>query len=141
MINKQFYQHTLGWLAGFKYRRPYLVYLCMFGVVCLGAAGFFLDVTYWLIIAGLSFALAAWDILLFRISLSNTQSKTIHGVFEKKHLRALAIAIGIGLVITIPLHSINIRLPFFIILLLIVLAGLGIERLWIFLRKHQVRVP
>jgi DMSO reductase anchor subunit len=132
---------ALGWLAGFKYRASYLVYFCMFGVVCLATAGLIIGITYWLMIAGLSFALAAWDIVLLRISFFQNQSNSNTRAFENKHLQSLGIAIGIGLACSIPFHLVTFQLPFIVMLGLIVLAGLGIERVWIYLRKRQTRVP
>ncbi len=127
------------WLTGWKYRLPLLVYACMTAVVCLAAAGLLLESIFWLMIAGLGFGLAAWDGLLLEISFCNVPAGQNKEAARNKHLQSLALATGVGLVVAIPLHWVNLRIPFIVMLLLVILAGLGILRVWEYLKKRRLR--
>lgn len=125
----------LGWLVGWKYRAGYLANFCMISAVCLACAGLLWGAAYGLMIAGASFALAVWDVLLLMISIWSLPANPGLGAYEKKHLQSLGLAIGIGLAASLSLHWVNFRLPFIVMLLLVVLAGYGIERILAALRN------
>jgi hypothetical protein len=92
-------------------------------------------------ITGLSSALVMWDVLLLKINFVGITANPDQSAYEKKHLQSLALAIGMGLAVTLPLHWVNFRLPFIVMLVMVVLAGYGIEHILAILRKHQGRMP
>ncbi len=91
-----------------------------------------------LALLGVTAALASWDLVVFERSLAGAPPAEGLRRLERQHLACLAFAAGIGLLSGFAGISIRIKLPFGVIVLLVLIAVVGIERGWRMLRKTAI---
>lgn len=82
----------------------------------------------WMVLAA-TFCLATWDVALLNASLANYSSALQVARLEKVYYPSLGLALGSGLLAALAGRIIQFRLPFVVMLLLVVLAYLLLERL------------
>jgi hypothetical protein len=79
----------------------------------------------WLV-AGCTFALASWDLVLFSEALQPGPPARLTDLMERSHLRSLAAACGAGLSLGLLAAVIHFELPFIVVVLLVLLAVGGL---------------
>ena len=126
------------WLAARKFPATYQN-ACLLLPVSLALAGLLIGVNPMMMIAGSSFALAAWDLLLLDGALKGTSSGEQTNRYEKKHLQSLAIALGCGFVLAMLGRLLTFNIPFIVMLLLAAILIFGFERIGNELKKRNIR--
>jgi len=96
----------------------------LFVYVILSAIGVIINLSLGLMIVGCIAALASWDLVQFNRSMAETSLASTDPLLEKYHLSSLVVASALGLVLALVGSSISLRLPFVVILAL-VLIGMG----------------
>ena len=94
------------------------VFLC--GMISAAAAGALVGAPAFLLILGAALALAAWDLACFDRFLR--RSGSLHAVndLQKNHARSLVLAVGLGLGCAGGGLALSLRIPFAVMLLLVV---------------------
>lgn len=105
--------------------------LVMFTV--LAAYGLVAQANALFMLVGAAAGLAGWDLALEEIRFANDAGldKASYGLFERSHLRSLALAVGVGLLVAAVGQNIQVRLPFLVVALLVGVGVWALERvLW-----------
>ena len=100
--------------------------------VGLAAAGLFAGASPFLMMLSATFALASWDLVLLDHTLTdnaNSSAKTI-ALFENRHYQNLALALGLSLLIAVAGQLIRLQIPLGGMILLVILALFGLDRVW-----------
>lgn len=118
-----------------KASNAWLAPLALIAFVGLAVAGVLLRATTaWMVICAAA-ALAAWDLANLERSLGNS----LHPRLEKMHLRSLLFAIGLGVLLALAGRSVNLTLPFIVMLLLVFLGLFSLDRLSRYLSERSPR--
>jgi hypothetical protein len=129
-------------IAASFYRRfpaAWLPSACLVGLVCLAAAGLLVGAPTVLMFLGATAGLAAWDLMnLDRVMESGSSSNTASR-FEKMHALSLTLALGIGLLMAGSGELFSLRLPFVLLILLILLDLLSLDRVSRYLGRRNAR--
>ena len=120
----------LAWLAGFKWPQRWLPLAGLLLSICLAAAGLFTGAASVLMILSAAFALAAWDMILWNLSLDASALTDTPALLARSHYISLALAIGAGLLAALGGRLLRLQLPFGVLIFLVLLALLSLERLW-----------
>jgi hypothetical protein len=128
----------LAWLLARKYPATWLPFICLLASVCLAVAGQLSGSSPVLMLWGVGAALAAWDLLLLNVSLDHAAFREQTSRHENRHLQALALALGCGLGVASFGRLLHIQLPFLVLLLLVVLAIFGLDRIWGYIKKRKI---
>jgi hypothetical protein len=88
-------------------------------------------------VTGLGFGLAAWDLLLLDDTLGATPARVQIGRYESAHIKSLTVSLGCGLVLSILGHLFTLRVPFIVLLGFAVAALLGLDRIWVYIKKPR----
>ncbi len=124
---------SLAWLlAAHKWPAAEWVSMALVVFVGLAAAGLFAGVSPSLMIFSATLALASWDLALFDqvvTDLSSTSPETIT-LFENRHYQSLILALGLGLLIAVAGRMIHFEIPLGGMIFLVILALLGLDRVW-----------
>jgi hypothetical protein len=118
------------------------VFLC--GMITAAAAGTFLGAPAYLLISGTVLALAAWDLACFQRIIRRSGSPEAVGTLRNRHARALVRAVGLGLLFGVGGSALTLRIPFALMLLLVIadLVCLGLAlRLLSRQRGRGIRGP
>ncbi len=109
-------------------RRPWLpagFLSCMVGVA---AAGLLTGASPWVVLPGVACALAAWDLMNVDVPCRTSPSPAaIRG--ERRHIRSLTFALGVGLLPAMVGAALSLRIPFPLMLALVILDLLCLDRL------------
>jgi hypothetical protein len=130
----------LAWLPARKYPDSGLPLICLIVSVCLAVAGQLIGSPPLLMICGAGLALAVWDLLLLDSALRNNSFGEHTKQYESKHLQSLALALGIGLCVASLGRLLNLRIPFVLLMLFIVLILFGLDRVWSYLKKRNMHI-
>jgi hypothetical protein len=111
-----------GLLLAF-HRKPHAawvppVFLC--GAIAAAAAGTFFGAPAYLLIPGAALALAAWDLACFNRFIQRSGSSDHIGGLRWRHTLTLLRAIGLALLIDLGGSALILRIPFALMLLLVV---------------------
>lgn len=112
-----------------------LTALAAYGLLAAGAnSGWLAQATALLMLAGIAAALAGWDLALEEITCptevapDETSGGAPSGSLETRRLRVLGLAVGAGLLAAAVGQTIQVRLPFIMVALLVGLAAWALER-------------
>jgi hypothetical protein len=122
----------LAWLLARKRPSIGLSSTALVISVGLAAAGLFAGASPFLMMLSATFALASWDLVLLDHTLtddSNSSAKTI-ALFENRHYQSLALALGLGLLVAVTGQLIHLQIPLGGMILLVILALFGLDRVW-----------
>lgn len=86
--------------------------------VILATVGIIAELSPVLMTISCTAALACWDLLLFKNSVTEISHKNNNLVLEKYHLKSLALAISVGLILSLIIANISLHLPFIVIVFL-----------------------
>jgi hypothetical protein len=120
----------LAWLFAIKWPFGFLSSLALVFSVSLAAAGLLTGATPLLMMLGAALALAGWDVVLWNRDLASNSTSTPLTLIESKHYQSLAVALGLGLLAAIAGRMFRIQIPFGGMFLLVILAFIGLERVW-----------
>ncbi|HSL45326.1 MAG TPA: hypothetical protein VK897_17965 [Anaerolineales bacterium] len=90
--------------------------------VVLAVVGMVIHLPVSLLVAGCTTALACWDLTIFQQGIASTQSLEDRRALAKHHLRSLTMAACLGLGLSLIASSINFRLPFLALVVLVLTA-------------------
>ncbi len=119
---------ALGWLAlrdrpGIS---PHGILLVAY--IFLAAGGILFGGSPYLMIAGVTAALACWDLRRFAESLEGDQVSDLAAALQKQHLEALALAASLGLLLGLGGALLRLHIPFGLTVFLVLMAYLALER-------------
>jgi hypothetical protein len=119
----------LVWLLAYKWPSTWLSTAALVLTVGLAAVGLLAGAVAYLMLLGVIFALANWDLAFLELVLAGNSSKTVT-LLEKKHYQSLALALGLTLLVTFTGRMIRFQIPFIGLMLLVALAIFGLGRVW-----------
>ncbi len=123
-----------GWLLARQYPTA-----CLTVSVCLAGLGLLVGASPFLMILSSTAALACWDLQLLDQSLSGCSISRKAKIFENKHIQSLLLALGAGLLLAFAGTMSMFQIPFGVMVLLVILAVLGLERVSHILKKQNNR--
>lgn len=123
------------WLFTRKHSDTWLPHICLAASIILTTTGTLTGSHFILSIISSGFSLAVWDLLLFDASLQKTTCADQTRRYENRHLQSLSLAVGLGIFAGIVGRSLHLQPPFILIVLMIVLALFGLDRVWILIKK------
>ena len=129
-----------AWLLARKYPASGLPFICLMVSVCLAAAGQLVGAPSLLMICGSGLALAVWDLVLLEGALRGNQFGEQTRRYEIKHLQALALALGPGLSVPFIGRLLTLRIPFVLLMILVVLVPIGLDRIGSYIKKRSVQI-
>jgi hypothetical protein len=118
-----------------KFPATWLPSACLVGLVFLAAAGVLLGAPTVLMIVGATASLAAWDLLNLDRMMESSSSVTTAGRFEKRHILFLLLALGLGLAMAVSGAIFSLRIPFVLLVLLILVDLFSLDRISRYLRR------
>jgi hypothetical protein len=124
-----------GWLLAPKYQDAMLPHICLFISVGLAVAGILIGASPLLMIFSSAMAVAVWDLALLESALKMNSTNEQTRQYEARHLQSLMLALGFGLFATLAGYLVNIRLPFFIMIPLLIFLLFALERVWFYIKK------
>ena len=128
-----------AWLLAKKYPDSSLLFICLLLSVCLAVAGRLIGSPPLLMICSSGAALVVWDLLFLDRALGKRTLEEQTRRFEHQHLQSLMIAVGVGLLMAFFGRLLNLQLPFAILIFFVALATLGLDRVWGYLKKRNIR--
>jgi hypothetical protein len=123
-----------AWLFARNHYTPWLPPVCLLASIGLAIIGKLNGAPSLLMIFGSGISLAVWDLLLLDIEMGKNSSEQTHQ-YEIKHLQSLILALGFGLVAASLGRLLNLRVPFLILLLLVLLTVFGVDRVLGYIKK------
>lgn len=127
----------LLWLAGYWRDWLWAAPLGLAGLAMAAAAGLLQAFGPGWMVFGLVAALCAWDLHYLVHTLRNLEPAEDHRALERAHIRRLLAVAGLALALGAVALSIELRLTFFVALLLGLLAAWGLGRAVGFLRRES----
>jgi hypothetical protein len=120
----------LAWLLAYKW--PFIELSTTALVISVGsaAAGLLAGTVPFLMMLGVTFALAGWDLAFWdhtRKGILNSSAKTV-ALFENKHYQNLALALGLGLLAAVTGPLIHFQVPLGVMIILVILALFNLDR-------------
>ena len=120
----------LAWLL--TWRRPSIELSSTALMISVGsaAAGLLAGTVPFLMMLGVTFALAGWDLAFWdhtRIGVINSSAKTA-ALFENRHFQSLALALGLGLLAAVAGQLIHFQIPLGGMIVLVILALFCLDR-------------
>jgi hypothetical protein len=125
------------WLFARKNTGTWLPHICLAASIILTTTGTLTGSYFSLSIIGSGFSLVVWDLLLFGASLKQTTFGDQTRRFENTHLRSLSMAAGFGILAGIIGRSLHLQIPFFLLVLMIIVAIFGLDRVWISIKRSH----
>jgi hypothetical protein len=126
-----------SWLLARKYPTSWLPFMCLLASIFLAVMGTLLGSPPWLMIFGSGIALAVWDLLFLNDALGSNSPGEQTRHYENIHLQSLALALGSGLLLAVLGHSLNLQIPFVMLMFFIALAVYGLDRIWGYIKKSH----
>ena len=130
----------IAWLPARKYPNSGLPLLCFLAAVGSAVAGILTGAPALLMICGSGLALAAWDLLFLDVTLDCTLPGVQTRKYEYDHLRSVVMAVAAGLMVVLFGHFINLRIPFLVLALLVLLAVFSLNRIWGYIKRKDRRL-
>ncbi len=109
--------------------------VCLIISIIITAVGILLGVNFFFMVLYCGFSLALWDITLMELRISENAYNTKIKLYNLVRLSSLGLALVISFVIIFTCRFINIKIPFFIIVILAISAFLCIKRIVIIFSK------
>jgi hypothetical protein len=128
------------WLLARKYPDSWLPFICLFVSVGLAVVGRLIGSPPVLMICGSSVALAVWDLAILDRALGGNLLEDQTRRFEYKHLQSLIIALVSGLSVAFVGRLFNLQIPFAMLLFFVALAVFGLDRIWNYFKKGNIRI-
>jgi hypothetical protein len=125
-------------IAALLYRKSPATWLpsaCLVSLVCLAAAGLLAGAPAVLMILGATAGLAAWDLMNLDRMMESSSSSNAASRFEKRHALFLMLALGLGLLMAMSGAIFSLRIPFILLVLLILLDLYSLDRITRYLRS------
>ena len=94
----------------------------LFVYILLAAIGISLNLSAVLMILACSTALASWDLIHFERSIAGDRVHKENASLANHHIRSLALAISVGMLLALIAFLINLQLPFWGIIVLVLMA-------------------
>jgi hypothetical protein len=113
----------LGWLFARQYPTA-----CLVVSICLPGLGLLVGASPFLMILSCTASLACWDLRLLDAALQSSSLTKEAGLFENQHIQTLLLALGGGFLLASAGTISSFQIPFGIMVLLVILAVLGLER-------------
>jgi hypothetical protein len=129
-----------AWVFARKYPASWLPLICLLASVGLAVMGRLSGSPALLMICGAGVALAVWDLLILIDAMGNHPSGEQPRKHEKRHIQSLALALGSGLLLACFGRSVNLQIPFAILVLFIALLLFGLDRTWVYLKRSVAKV-
>jgi hypothetical protein len=126
-----------AWLIARKYPNSWLPVFCLLISISLAVVGKLTGGSSLLMIFGSGVSLAVWDLLSLDVALGSNVVNAQSHQYENKHLQSLALALGFGLLVAFLGHSLNLEIPFFVLILFIVFTLFGLDRIWNYIKKRS----
>jgi hypothetical protein len=111
-----------------KFKAGWVPDLCLFGLVCLAAAGLLLQAPPLLMVLGTTAGLAAWDLENLDRRVGTGEATPSARRFEQRHLLVLAAALGLGLLMAALGRLVAIQIPFVLLLALVIFDLFSLDR-------------
>jgi hypothetical protein len=122
-----------------KIRARWLPPAYLAGMFSAAAVGLYSGASPHLVLVGATLALAGWDLMNLDRSMAGGGSVHAAGRFEMRHVRSLAVALGLGLVLAEGGIVLLLRLPFSVMLLLVILLVFSLSRVFLILARESGR--
>jgi uncharacterized membrane protein AbrB (regulator of aidB expression) len=119
-----------AWVLALKSPASWLPFFCLLASVGLAAVERLWGAPAGLVLAGGGLALVVWDLVFLNSALDGGFSGEQTRRYEKKHLQSLGLAVGSGLAVASLGRWLNLQLPFFLLIIFILLVFFGLERIW-----------
>ena len=103
------------------------------GYIFLASLGIWIGLEPCLMVYGSILALASWELQLFQAGLIGEPPHSNSGLLERSHLKSLSIVILLSFLVTTIGLNIHLRLPFGVVLFLVLLVGILLERVYFYL--------
>jgi hypothetical protein len=129
-----------AWLLARKYPASGLPHICLFVSIGLAVTGSQTGASSLLMIYGSGISLGVWDLLYLNNSSSRNFADGQTRRYENEHLLSLALALGSGMIIASLGHFLKLQIPFVVLLLFVVLAIFGLDRIWGYLKKRSAHI-
>jgi hypothetical protein len=129
-----------AWLLARKYPASGLPHICLFASIGLAVTGSQTGASSLLMIYGSGVSLGVWDLLFLNIASSSNPADGQTRRYENEHLLSLALALGSGLLVASLGHFLKFQIPFVLLLLFVVLAIFGLDRIWGYLKKRSTHI-
>jgi hypothetical protein len=126
---------SLSWLAAYSRRFGWTDTTALIAAVILGAAGVVMGALPALLVCGVSFALASWDMALFDRALKSSSYLQANSSIERKHYASLGQALVFGLLVAFLGPMIQLQISLGVMVVLVLLALVGLDRLWQLYKK------
>lgn len=120
----------LSWWAAYQKRSGWTDSAALIVSVIMAAAGLFFGALPSWMIFGASFALGGWDLALFDRALASSPFVQADAAIERKHYASLGPVLIFGLLVGLLGRLIQIQLSFGAMVVLVLLALIGLDRLW-----------
>jgi hypothetical protein len=109
---------TAGWIPD----------ACLFGLVCLAAAGLIIQAPPLLMLLGATAGLAAWDLENLDRRMAMGEPSPSARRFEQRHVLILLAALGLGLLLAALGRLVAIQIPFVLLLALVIFDLFSLDR-------------
>ena len=119
-----------GWLAAQHRDGAWLAPLMLAVSALLAAIGAFTGASAFLMVLGGTLALASWDLTLFVHSLAGQAPGPQAARMAQRHFASLGLVIGAGLLAALAAQVVEFKLPFILIIALVVALAFLLERVW-----------
>lgn len=127
----------LLWLGGLRRGWLWVAPLGLAGFALVAAAGLLQALGAGWMVVGLVAALCAWDLHYLAHSLRDLEPEGAHRALERRHVHRLLAVAGLSLILAAVALTVEIKLTFFLALLLGLLAAWGLGRVVGFLRRES----
>jgi hypothetical protein len=111
-----------AWVFSNRIPAFWLAAIALSGCVVLAAVGVVLDLSLVLMTVSCTAGLVSWELIQFKHSISDVSQAESDLPIQKYHLKSLALAASTGLVLALISSIINIKLPFGVVALLVLIA-------------------
>jgi hypothetical protein len=119
---------AIAMLLAIRYLKTWLTSIALLTFVGLAAIGVLLDAPPILMLFAAIFALAAWDLALWDLSVQGQISHQVQ-LLENKHYQSLLLVIILGSLVVGAGQFLHLRVPFLVILFLALVAFYGLDKI------------
>lgn len=125
------------WLFSRRHAASWLPALCLVLSVSLAVAGKLMGLHALLSIGSCGLALVVWDLLSLDMDIGSNQPEEQTRAYEINHLQSLALAVGGAFFAAVIGQFLRVKIPFYLLAACILLAILGLDRVWKYLAKKR----
>ena len=116
---------VLAWIVWFAFNKRAEFWSVSIGFVLyvlIAAFGIFTHLSVLLMVSGGFSALVAWDLLLFKRSMTFTDATQTNNRLETNHFKSLSLAVLVGILATLSASLISFQLSFGAVIVFVILA-------------------